>query len=459
MIKRDFYNDRIHNACAGVYRHGLLYAALIAFCYGVCHFSSMIGIPPVMTSFNSGSFYIFFLPEISVFLGGIILWLIGYFRHRNPISPEEKLSRHNYYLLTIKIMIVLAFGSYALTLPFTGERLSHDVPQNHLVLLFETIGVIYLYFALKKRDIFFNYDFIETPKKEYYTHVFLNLGKMCLWVLPGFLVAAFIDLALHQSIWHFTGILAAWILSLISLGLEYLFISWTEKLSYDEKEHRGLHLGTFVKFLFLLANTFVALWVTFLLLGISHGNLGDIIALPDHHLEKIIERLSELRQHFAHESSVLTAMVMCKFMCQIRDCRKGRVAITGMVILTAFTLFWDYLITFLQNMLSLFSIETIVHVITVSTIVSLILTFINAILWSFLIYDLIQTEGFSPLLWVVAGVRWFLAVLNMISSLYPLQGLSLFYALVGGPLGFAALLLLLILLHRHQYPHEHEEFV
>ena len=95
----------------------------------------------------------------------------------------------------------------------------------------------------------------------------------------------------------------------------------------------------------------------------------------------------------------------------------------------------------------------------VSSVVHMVETFINSVLWTVLIYDLVKTANLTPALWIVAGSRWFLTITGVLSSLLDNQGFTVFYGISGGILGLGSLVLLLILLHRHQYPHEHEEYV
>ena len=135
-------------------------------------------------------------------------------------------------------------------------------------------------------------------------------------LLLSFLAAAFIDLGLYGSFRNVSDILLAYVNSVFGLGLEYLLISWTEKLSFDEKEHRGLHIGTFVKYLFLIGNTVLTLLLAVALLIVNSAYfyawkidyLLDMIT-PGWYLDSLFETLNALIQHYSHECSVLTAMV------------------------------------------------------------------------------------------------------------------------------------------------------
>ena len=174
-------------------------------------------------------------------------------------------------------------------------------------------------------------------------------------------------------------------------------------------------------------------------------------------LDKIVEFLTSVRQHYAHECSVLTAMMLCKFMCQIRDARRGRRAIAGIVILACLTICLDTISTFaLQFVRYAADLQQYVYI---DTLMGLAVTFANSVIWTILVGSLVKSVGISPWLWAVAGVRWYNMILSAVSAFEMHHGLSAFYAVSGGILGLAALLLMLILLHRHHYPHEHEEFV
>ncbi len=461
MTSQDFYDERINAECGKIYQRGILYATVVALVYGMLHFWSLSNAYAQLIAIKTFSrFYVSFLPEATVFVSGCIILLTGFLLHGRTKDERELFGKHSYYLTAAKVFVIVAFVGYAVTIPFSTSKLQNDVPQNYLALLFETLGVIYLYYTFKKRYIFFNYSFIHERKGIYYKRVFLNIAKLAGALFLGFFGAALVDLGMHQSFLHFWGILYAYAVSVLSLGLEYLFISWTEKLSYDEKEHRGLHMGTFVKFIFLLANTLIALGFTALVFMVNDQNLlGDILIAQGFHIGEVMAELASIRGHFAHESSVLTAMVLCKFMCQIKDCRLGRKAITGIVIITSASLLIDYVQTFVLNFLASKGYEVVITYANVSNGMSLVITLINSVLWTILIYDLVATMKLPPLLWAVAGVRWFTTILGAAVSLFGHQGLTLFYGISGGILGFASLLLLLILLHRHEFPHEHEEYV
>ncbi len=461
MTSQKFYDERINAECGKIYQRGILYAMVVSLVYGIMHIWSLTSYKSsLITILGFSNYYVFFIPEATVFLFGTVILLLGALLHGRRRDERDLFEKHNYYLTAVKVFVIAAFIGYAVTIPFSATKYINNIPLNYLAQLFETLGVIYLYYTFKKRYIFFNYSFIHERKGIYYKRVFLNIAKLAGALFLGFFGAALIDLGMHGSFLNFFGILYAYAVSVLSLGLEYLFISWTEKLSYDEKEHRGLHIGTFVQFIFLLCNTLMAFGFTVLVFAVNDKNLlGDILIEQGFHLGEIMAELTSIRGHFAHESSVLTAMVLCKFMCQIKDCRLGRKAITGIVILTSVSLLIDYVQTFVVNFLTSKSFEMVISYVNVSNVMSLVITLINSVLWTVLIYDLVKTIKLPPLLWAVAGVRWFTTILGAAVSLFGHQGLTLFYGISGGILGFASLLLLLILLHRHEFPHEHEEYV
>ena len=462
MKNHAFYDQRINSACAKIYQRGILFATVIALCYGILHFVAL-SVQTQHLSFVSASafqsFYIFFLPELTVLLSGCSILLFGHFLHSDPSTKEAMFSAQRFYMRGVKILVSLTFFAYALTIPLSGDNVLTKVPLNYLPLLFETLGVIYLYYALKKKDVFFNYSFIHESKPAYYGRVLMNIAKLAGVFFIGFFGAALFDISHFGSCDHLSLIIDGYISSVLSLGLEYLFISWTEKLSYDEKEHRGLHLGTFVKFIFLLINTVVAFGLALMVIMINGGFMNEFLTSRGYHLEEVLEELIHFRHHFAHESSVLTAMVLCKFMCQIRDCRIGRKAIGGIVMLTSFSFAISYITTFSMYFLGYASADTIAQFTMITSAISVADSWINAVLWTILIRDMTKTAHITSRLWIVVGVRWFLTVFGTVSTLTGHPGLTLFYGISGGILGIASLVLLLVLLHHHQYNHEHEEYV
>lgn len=460
MTSQDFYDERINAECGRIYQRGILYATLVALLYGLLHGWSLFSVR--YFGFDTPGFLersVFFIPEATVFISGAVILLCGALRHGRSVDEREVFEKHRYYLSAGKAFIIIAFIGYALTIPFSARRLSHDVPLNYLSKLFMILGAIYLYYTFKKRDIFFNYTFIQERKDLYYKRVFLNIAKLAGVLFLGFFAAALLDLGMHKSFLNFFSILVAYVLSVLSLGLEYLFISWTEKISYDEGEHRGLNRGTLVKFLFLLGFVFVNFSVTLLQLGISNGSMGQLLKEQGLSLGEVLASVSNIKNFIDQEISVLTAMILCKFMCQIRECRTARKIIAALLILTSFSVFYHYAITFAISALQQASAYTLRLLIDINQWVTVLEVILSTVLWSVLILDLTRTVRLSPLLWVVSGIQWFNASLLTVSTIWGHLGLAMFQTVAGGLLELGALVLLLILLHRHQYPHEHEEYV
>ena len=451
--------DRIHTACWKIYQKGILLATLISLAYGVMHALSLSAFLSDGQAASLSSFYILFLPEAVVCVSGIAILAVGLLRFGRVKDTEDISAVYRFYFSALRLFVILAFAGYALTLPFSDRWIHSDVPQNYLVLLFESLGAIYLYYALKKHDIFFNYSFIQIPKKAYYKRVFRNILCIGLAFLGVFALATVLDVVLHSSFKHFFKIWPAYLLTTMGLALEYLFISWTEKLSYDEKEHHGLHMGTFVKFLFLLLNTYLSFALLMLQIAVGFGSMGDWLLSKGYHLSEVITLLSEVHRHFAHESTVLLAMVLCKLGCQIRTCRTARRAITGIVLLTSISFGWEYVTTFILPHFDTRGIEAYATFSEISGYISILSSVLSALLWTIMIRDLIRTEKLSRGLCSVAVMRWLPIPMAILSAVVDKTSVLLFYQIVGGLLSAVSLVVFLILLHSHAYTHEHEEYV
>ncbi len=451
---------RTYTACWKIYQRGILYATVISLVYGLLHIFSMSALlTDGLKATGLTSFYIHFLPEATVSLSGIAILLTGALRYKIGNDEETVAAKHGFYLSAAKLFVMLAFVGYALTLPFSDRWIYDGVPQNYLVLLFETLGVIYLYYALKKQDIFFNYSFIQENSRKYYKRVLWNVLCITLALLGVFALTSVLDVALHGSFKHFFAIWPAYLLTTAGLTLEYLFISWTEKLSFDEKEHHGLHKGTFVKYLFLLINAYIGFTVLMLEIATGFGVLGDWLMSKGYHLAEVVTSLSSLHRHFTHESTVLLAMVLCKLGCQIRTCRAARKAITGIVILTSCSFGWEYITTFLLPHISNAGVEVFTLYVEIEGYIAILFSAVSALLWTVMIRDLVRTEKLSPRLWIVAGMRWFPVPMALLTTFVGTSNVLLFEQIVGGLLAALSLLLFLILLHNHTYEHEHEEYV
>lgn len=145
-----------------------------------------------------------------------------------------------------KVFLITGLAGYAVSVPISWSRPVDDLPVNFLIIFLEVIGAIYLFYSFKTREINFNYTVIGEDKKTYYFRVYKNMGKLSGILFIAFLFASTLGIMLHGSVLQFIGIWLAYLWSCVGLSLEYLFISWIEKRSYDEETQSGLKKATVI---------------------------------------------------------------------------------------------------------------------------------------------------------------------------------------------------------------------
>lgn len=460
MTNQEFHDERINAECGRIYQWGIFYASLVALVYGILHYMQLDGI--ISAFYDKArtltNFYIFLLPEATVFFSGLIILLIGQALHGRTRDERELFEQHDFYLSAGKVFVTMAFIGYAVTIPFSTAQWANDMPLNYLVQFFSMLGVIYLYYNFKKQDIFFNYTFIHERRGIYYKRVFLNIAKLAWFLFPGFFGSGLIDLGLHGSLLHFSAILYAYVVSVLGLGLEYLFISWTEKLSYDEGEAQGLHKGTFVLFIFLLGTSLLSFFPMLLQLFVSYSaDVGEQLIDQGYALGEVLASISQVRNAITHEVAVLTAMVLCKLMRQIKACGLARKAIAGLLILTSVSIVMEYISTFALALIDHTELEVIMTYVRINSLINLLLLLLHAVLWLIMVYDLVKVMRMSPALWAVPMAKGINFLLSCLVSIVSHQGLNIFTAIANSLLSFGALLLLLIVLFRHRYPQDAEK--
>lgn len=323
-----FYDERINHECGKIYRWGIGGATMIAALYGVFRgiYLQSIGYLHIA----------YLLTELSIVICGSIILLIGAFRFLGQRDERSEYEKHQYYLDAAKVFLITGLAGYAVSVSVSWNRPVNDMPVNFLVIFLEVLGAIYLFYAFKTRDINFNYTVIGEDKKTYYAHVYRNMGKLSGILFIAFLFASTLGIILHRSVMQFISIWLAYLWSCVGLSLEYLFISWVEKRSYDEEAPNGLKQATVIAGIAMLVSRLIVVGVN---LWYVHVATGDLQMYPA--AGAYLARISYAKLGVGYYFSVLAALALSHLITQVRPGKKTSGAARGVIIMSVVSLLID----------------------------------------------------------------------------------------------------------------------
>jgi len=263
-----FNDERINIECGKIYSRGILLAVLITLLYVISRTITLV----IQGTLHTVVTY----TEAIILIVGIGILLVGALRFHKERDERTTYEQHMFYKRCGKIFIVSVLITYILTIPFTTSDMLGDQPHNHLLILLEVIGFLYLFYSFRRKEININYSFISECGWNYYRRVFMLIGGLCLFLLPPFLLAASWELVLNKSIAGVIIILLAYINSAIGLSIEYFFISLIEKTSYDSVGKRGFTLGIRITMFVILIAEFSLSLLQCTYVYFVTGNLQEI---------------------------------------------------------------------------------------------------------------------------------------------------------------------------------------
>lgn len=358
-----FYDERINAECGKIYRRGIICAVLFSVFYALVRM--------LVTEFSAKNY----MAELFVSVCGIVILLIGLVRFYGGADERQESEKHAFYLNAGKFMIIAAISGYALTLPFVRGR--NDFPVNHFILVLEMLGYMYFFYSFKSREINFNYTFIAEDKKTYYTNVCKNIGKLAAVLLLPFVIAAFLDYSVNGSFLRFWSVLNGYLFSVLGLGLEYLFISWVEKLSYEDESERLIKKGTLVAFLFwfalILMSEAISLYQVYVLEYIHE--MQDIIG----NIGEFVSELSYRQMYFSFAITAFSAVVLCHVMAAVPDMSKVKKSVRAYLILKVIAFLYSLFVNVPFRYIDALEIQTRNLVMDIHSTINFILFLLTAL--------------------------------------------------------------------------------
>lgn len=393
-----FNDERINAECGKIYSRGILAAVLITLIYALSR---------TVTLYIQGNLHtVVTFTEALILLLGIAILGVGTFRFRRERDERTLYEQHMFYKKAAKAFLIAVFGTYILTIPFTTEEMLGGQPHNHLLILLEVIGYLYIFYSFKTKEININYSFIAEESSAYYRRVFLNIGALCLALFCPFLLAASWELILHESFAGMLTILFAYISSAIGLSAEYFFISLVEKTSYHSIDGCRFALGTRIVMLVCLAFAFTLSVLQCVYVHLVTGNLQATANVGTK-----IAFVSQQRLRVELLYMVLVGLAVCHIMSQIK---KGTLLYTVCRLKMLFLVLSALQATLGPIWYRAFSDEALrFYAIELTPWLNFISFTITLTMWILFIHALTKELRMSRILWSIPLLRIISAILDI----------------------------------------------
>jgi len=230
-----FHDERIIVEQGKAFRATMMLAWFISLLYGILHALSL---------YTNGSFQVSALISELVCLGsGLALFLYGEIKYRGSAKDEMLAYQKNmYYKKVFYIFIGIILFAFYLQIGL-GSRYEW-FPPNHFLFTLQIPCWLLLLTYFKTHGVPFNYSYLGENKNIYIRRTFANVLKLGKIVAAATGMGLIILIALRASILEIIAVLLSGILSWLSLAIEYLIISWAERVSDQANEQNRISSAT-----------------------------------------------------------------------------------------------------------------------------------------------------------------------------------------------------------------------
>ena len=188
---------------------------------------------------------------------------------------------------------------YCITILTFDYRGYYDFEPEYTIFQFTVIFALLIYYYFRSRNINFNYSFIENSKKEYYKIVFKKILKFSLFIMIVYSLCGAIALYLFGSIEKLFEFLLKGIFVAIILDSLYLFISYNEKVDYDDEKTKikktlinTLIVSTILSVLIIIINVIVSL--ISIHPELSHSNIAIVVYSINNNIKDLLNYLLKI---------------------------------------------------------------------------------------------------------------------------------------------------------------------
>lgn len=242
-----FCDERILVEQGKAFRATMILAWFISLIYGLLHTLSM---------FANGTFYAPALVHEAIsIISGLVLFLYGEIKHHASTKDEMvAYKKNNYYKKIFYWYLGIILFAFCLQISL-GSRYEW-FPPNHFLLTLQIPCWLLLLTYFKFNGVPFNYSYLAEDKPTYIRRTFANVAKLAKIIALATLAGIVVLIVLRASISEFVAVLAAGIISWISLSIEYLIISWAERVSDHANENNRISSATLI-FVFIGAIIYI----------------------------------------------------------------------------------------------------------------------------------------------------------------------------------------------------------
>ena len=433
-----FYDERINNECGRIYKRGIIYAVLVTLIYGVFRSLPFIA----AKEYNC----IFSILEAAIILCGAVILIIDFIKFKGLRDERTVFERHGYYLKCIKVFLGTTLAAYVVAIPTVPKSSITTISPNHLLLILQVLGYVYTFYSFKSRDINFNYSFVAEEKRAYYSKVFKNIGGLCVILFVAFFFSAMLDFWLHKSFISFFLILRGYLLTAAGASLEYIFISFVEKISYDDESH-GLNKGTVISGCVYIFFSIGAAILNMICVLISVSDPGSF----EVNFGEILAYFTTQRLYMGYVLVILSAIALCHFLTQTKRSGAIKRIILTMLSLSAASV----IIQFVQSFIfaALHSERFVINLITIANWISGATKILSLFLIFALAYNLNKRLKIGSSVYVLPIAYLWASIISIFSIS---QQMFVFSTAADELIRLIATIFGLIVLSRSQYPEENE---
>ncbi len=387
-----FNDERINAQCGKIYSRGILLSVLVTLLYVASRTVTLI----IQDDFHSLCTY----TEAVILILGVGILLVGAIRFHAGGDERIAFERHSFYKKAGKAYIIAVFGTYILTIPFTTEQMLGGQYHNHLLILLEVLGYLYVFYSFKTKEININYSFIAERGWGYYKRVLTLIGWLWLSLLVPFVLSASWELVLNKSFPGALAILIAYVSSALGLSIEYFFISLVEKTSYESNNSCRLAVGTRIAMITLLAFEFAIAVLQGLYVYFATGNIQDIPNIKN--FGTVIAYISQNITRLEFVAIVLVGLLVCQMLSQIK--KGGRVyRVLGVkMLLLALSALEATLSPIWYRALTEDAIRFVAS--NISPVLSFVSLLVTLAMWIMFISASTRELGLSRVLWTIPAI-------------------------------------------------------
>ena len=333
-----------------------------------------------------------FSTEIVSILVAVIILLFGEINFYNKEKDEMIIyKKYSFYSQAGKYLLIAIIFGYALSMINSFRRIGFDFPPNTIIFVYQIIGLIYFYFQFKKNNININYSFINNDNKSYYLNILKRILYLAITILIIYFVCGFISVISYSNISYLITFVVAAIYSIIGLGFEYLFLSFLEKLEYDNQSSClkiSYLISGIILILLFLCLSFVNLAISYISYEGGISNLGSVISILNNsstNIEYLIYCFIGLTMSFIVSYSYKNKLTTS--------------SIRAYLLFIIITLLWNLtnsvIVIYISNN------DFIIDYLNITNIIKIVLNIVNILLFTLILYALIKEKGFSKKLYII----------------------------------------------------------